>query len=442
MATEKMYEAAFQYKRTKLWKKMYDSELFAVRLSDGEIGYCCVMGLAGEHIALAVYVGDEGFQSFRDLAFRENIDFTEAGNFVGMQAAFQQSCLQCSFENREEIDEDDAEQVRLYARAHGMQLRGPHAFPNFTKYARWRLPWGIHAPEDAQRICEALTAATALAQLLEDRQKEDLGIFPVDEETDTLPLLIPDGPDGQGWRVSRTDVPEAWREVSCAPTETDPERVAAVRKLRKKGVYACELLRIPGMIDADPDAEEAPAFPALLLCVDTKSGFMVTTQPVMEYDESPEVLRDMFADTLISNKECPRAMKVRDEGVLILLEDLCMKAGILLSVDNDLPVLDEARDRILGALYASAPGFMDNDEDDEDDFDFFDDDEDDEDGPEEDMADMEEAISDAMEQLTRMSDGELRALPPAMVRQILEMAPFGFVPQELQLRLRRLFKKL
>ena len=64
MATERMYELAFQYKGTKLWQQLYDDELFAVQLSDGAIGYCCVMGMIGEHNALALYVGEEGYQSY------------------------------------------------------------------------------------------------------------------------------------------------------------------------------------------------------------------------------------------------------------------------------------------------------------------------------------------------------------------------------------------
>ena len=50
--TEKMYELAFQYKSTKLWQQLYDDELFAVQLEDGEIGYCSIMGELGDHIAL------------------------------------------------------------------------------------------------------------------------------------------------------------------------------------------------------------------------------------------------------------------------------------------------------------------------------------------------------------------------------------------------------
>jgi len=60
MKREQLLEAAFAYKQTRLWKKLMDSELFAVALPDGEIGYCCVMGMIAEHIALSLYVGSGG----------------------------------------------------------------------------------------------------------------------------------------------------------------------------------------------------------------------------------------------------------------------------------------------------------------------------------------------------------------------------------------------
>lgn len=34
MTTEKMYELAFRFRDTKLWQKLYDDEMFAVRLTD------------------------------------------------------------------------------------------------------------------------------------------------------------------------------------------------------------------------------------------------------------------------------------------------------------------------------------------------------------------------------------------------------------------------
>lgn len=432
MATDKMYESAFRYKQTKLWKSLLDTEIFAVRLSDGEIGYCCVMGLLGEHISLAVYVGNEGFQSFRELAFRREPDFSDAEfspSIFDAAWAFRQVCLQCSFENRDELDEWGAEEVRRYARAHKIQLRGAHSFPDFSKYMRYRMPSDIETPEDERRICEALDAATALAELLKTKSKADIGLVSVTEDTETLPLLIP-GKDG--YTLTSVEVPEPWEEDWPEPVEVDAERVAELRKLRKKGVYACEVIRLPGMLggkdednyEDEDDEEEAPYFPAILLCVDTKSGASVGTVPVADYENHPEALRDAFIQALIDNGVCPRAIKARDEQARVLLSDLCVKAGILLSVDEHLPALDEAKEELMNMLQ--------NDDD------FFDDEEDDEDG--DDVTDMDEAISFVMDEMMRMSDRELRTLPHEVVRQILDMAPFGFVPKELQLRLRRLFK--
>ena len=428
MATDKMYELAFRYKQTKLWKDMEDTEVFAVRLSDGEIGYCCVMGMLGEHISLALYVGDEGFQSYRELAFREQPDFSDpdfASVMLGASWAFRQSCLQCSFENREDMEEWDVAEARKYAKAHKIQLRGAHSFPNFSKYMRYRMPSGIEEPEDERRICDALAGAIALAELLKTKSKAEIGLLPIDEETEILPLFIP---GENGYAVGETKVPEPWEEQWPEPVELDEESVKELRKLRKKGVYACEVFRLPGLIEEQEDPDEAPYFPAILLCVDTKSGYLIGTSPATDYDEHPESLRDAFVKALIENGACPRAIKVRDEQTRVLLSDLCMKVGALLSVDDELPALDDAKAEMLAMLHSDL--FDDEDDEDEDDFD-------DEDF---DATDMDEAISVVMDEMSRMSDRELKMLPREMVRQILDMAPFGFVPQDLQLRLRRLFK--
>ena len=203
--------------------------------------------------------------------------------------------------------------------------------------------------------------------------------------------------------------------------------MAELRKLRKKGVYACEIIRLPGLLEEQRDGDEAPYFPAILLCVETKSGYIVSMKPAADYQTRPESLRDAFIEALVQSESCPRAIKARNEEARVLLSDLCAKAGILLSVDENLPALDDAKEELSRMLDMDG-GFLDDDEDDEDDEEYGD------------VGDMDEAIAFVMDEMMRMSDRDLKTLPREVVRQILDMAPFGFVPKELQLRLRRLFK--
>ena len=44
--TDEMLMAAFRYRETHLWEWLDDSMVFAFVLSDGETGYCSVMGNA------------------------------------------------------------------------------------------------------------------------------------------------------------------------------------------------------------------------------------------------------------------------------------------------------------------------------------------------------------------------------------------------------------
>ena len=67
MISDKLYELAFAYKKTKLWKILWESELFAVKFSDGRIGYISIMGNLGEYCALGLYIGEEGLNSGAEL---------------------------------------------------------------------------------------------------------------------------------------------------------------------------------------------------------------------------------------------------------------------------------------------------------------------------------------------------------------------------------------
>ena len=61
------YDLAYTFKKSKLWQLIREQQIFAVRLPDGQIGYCLIMGQNGEHMALSLHIGAEGFSSYRRL---------------------------------------------------------------------------------------------------------------------------------------------------------------------------------------------------------------------------------------------------------------------------------------------------------------------------------------------------------------------------------------
>ena len=67
MNMDRLYDLAFKFRESKLWNYVYEDELFAVKLSDERTAYCSIMGSSGQHVALALYIGAEGLDSFRML---------------------------------------------------------------------------------------------------------------------------------------------------------------------------------------------------------------------------------------------------------------------------------------------------------------------------------------------------------------------------------------
>lgn len=66
MNRDHCYDLAYEFRNSKIWKHIYEDELFAVKLppdSDGNtnIGYCYIMGKRGEHRGCLYTLGQKAF---------------------------------------------------------------------------------------------------------------------------------------------------------------------------------------------------------------------------------------------------------------------------------------------------------------------------------------------------------------------------------------------
>ena len=118
---KELYDLAFQYKKAGIWKKMWDSDLFAVKLDDGETGYVSIMGKNGEYCSLGLYIGMEGIKSYFYTA--DHSEDTNVSYLISHELLLQQECLQLALESKDDLHPDELDELREYAKENQQLLQ-------------------------------------------------------------------------------------------------------------------------------------------------------------------------------------------------------------------------------------------------------------------------------------------------------------------------------
>lgn len=405
MATKRMYERAFEYRNAKLWKRLYDDDLFAVKLSDGEVGFCSVMGMMGEHVALGLYVGESGYQGYQ---FIRSFEFDPDDEAARLTLLTSQDCLQCSFEYKEALSDRELAEVRRYAKENEISLRGKNAYPQFTKYRPGRYPWEYDSKLDENRICEALAAAVALSEMLDLRDQEDIGLYPLTDDTREVPMLVC---ENNAWSVTSAELPPAQMQYP-APTLENEVMAARLKRAKKRGVWECGTARMPTPVQEDGHEDEAPYFPLLIAAVNLDTG-MVQRPILSDGDDADELLGE-FVQMLLAADAVPRTIYCGDDRSFALIKDLCAKTGIRSERTDEMDALYDVIDQLI-------------DESEEDDYD--------------DDFDPDEETEELIEALSMLPDSELRTMPREMANMLLSLAEADILPEDLTKRIKRVFKK-
>ena len=420
MNKEHLLDLAFSFRETKLWKKLKEEELFAVRLSaddqDGSIGYCFVMGANGEHTALAVFRGARGFSTFREFC-----DILISGS-VEPEDVLIQDCMHCSLEQRDQLSQEELAELRAYCRKNDKPARAP--FPKFTRYSPFCIPWNITDDSDWEAMETVLRVAEKMAEVIGRSGKAALGLQQVFVSTDgenfepeqmdlfgnpsqddrddavTIPLYsIAD----DALVIERTSLPPYAQRTITPPSSINGKAVEKLKRRKQKGVYECELIRLPEPVDGDP-----PFFPVALLTLD-ENGFLFP----FTLDKGPMCDPDDMLNDFIANlgNAYPKAIKVRTEETKSLLSEFCRRANILLVLTEELDHMDEAIDELFDQM-------LGDDEDDEE---------------------FEDELDEIVDMLAEMTVTEIRMMPDYILEQILATAEY--FPAEIIKKVRLARKK-
>ncbi len=322
MDYDKLYKLAFDFKKTNLWNQVHESEIFAVKLSDGRIGYITITGEVGEVYMLSVYVGEDAVQGLLKMMFETPIFFSR---FEQYEFMFIQNCLQCSFEDKQDIGSEEADIVKKYAKKHRIKISGKNAFPFFWKYAPYRIPGKIKSESDAEDLQEALLAALEIAKLLDNGDsKEKIGLKKVSKRTKKIIMLER---NDDSYKISKTDFPKIKAPKYPVPKCENELAFTRLKTFENKIDLECEIVRRTEPFTENEDSDVA-GFPVMLYAINAKSFFMLPVEPVLFYEDNPDKLLDCFINALAKFEICPTEITAVNKQTYEFFKPFGEKLGI------------------------------------------------------------------------------------------------------------------
>ena len=336
--TDSMLDAAFRFRETEAWKMLDDSNIFAVRLSNGQNVYCSIMGNGGEHYSLGIYIGEEGFSSYLRILKSDGSMITNLRNVT------KADCINCDFMQAKEIDNKVKKIIRQYAESHGVNIPRKHGWVDFTRVKPYKAQWCITDSDDAMIAEEALRAATFLANEFKDKGYEEVeldpnGDYPTNKGGMKIPLIVH---DDNGYSIQSTQTP-AFKDIEyVSPIFNNDILAHNIASMHKTGTILCRMEHIQAPIMSKDD--EQPQLPGMFIMLNQSDGEMLPPCTTIDYpDDTQKVL------TELANHFCmlgihPEQIIVSDMPTFALISDFCNKCGIKLKKIDSMPELDYACD--------------------------------------------------------------------------------------------------
>ena len=408
--SDELMDAAFRYKKTGLWKRLWSSEIFSVVFEDGQTGYISLMGKTGDHCAIGLYMGNEGLLSLLDI-FDEDVP---ESLFDREERLHSQNCLQLILDERQYLRDEEYEAVSAYKKAHGIRTDGKNALPHFRQFRPGYVPWHPASAKEENDLLRAAQACLFLDTLLKKQSADGLGFSMFDENTKEIPLLRE---TGQGWEYAgMTALPQP-EPVYMVPQSWNDLAARKAKKLKASEEWQCKLIQYPE--PSVVDEHSAPFYPMLLVNVLGRGGMAYPPAISERFYEDPDDLAEQFLNTLLQINERPSSIAVGDERTYAYLTPLAKALGIRLVKKQMLGQLEtvlEAMEEDIEKQLGEDP-FSDQDDR----------------GEYEDLLEMIEAI-------VHMPASILRTMPPELKDHLRELIRANVLPPDLSDMLRKKLK--
>ena len=326
-----LYDLAAQIKKIAPWEWMTEIDLFGVQDPETDsTGFVCVMGMRGEHFAVAFYPDARSLHDFRDLHYNQPADSVDRLMEIPQ--------LQLSFESRDFVEEQDRQTLGQL----GLRFRGANAWPLFRSYRAGFFPWFIDTDE-ARFLCQALEQTLDVAPRF--REERSL-LYPGQQDVYLIRVKTADG-----WTDQHSHVPPPEPEERIVRLDTFTlNRFGKLPQAPR--TLALDLFRLWSPVKEGADR---PFYPYLLLLVDPTSrevaGFdMLRPLPSLEgmWDTVPQSLLQVFERL----GGLPSRIQVSSPQLLATLRSTAEALDFGLEHVDSLPILDQLKTQLSEAVKA------------------------------------------------------------------------------------------
>lgn len=322
----KLYEAGTKVKEMAPWEWMRETDIFGVQSPDTEEpGFVSVMGMLGEHYAVAVYLGAKGLYDFWELQ--------DTWQHALPERVLEIPQLQASFMNRQELDKQDYDTIKKL----GLRFRGKNAWPEFRSLRPGFAPWFLEA-EEARLLRYALEQTVDVASRFRDNPSL---LNPSDDES-YLVRIASKKKGNLTWEDRIMQVPPP--EPESIPRVMDVQILESLKGMPKtKHRLEIDVFMFPAPVR---EKGTRSFFPYTLLIVEAKSGMVLNAdllQPLPSLNSMRGLIPVKVFGTLIQLGTVPQKISVRSELLFNLLQPVTQELGIKLKQARRLRSLDAAK---------------------------------------------------------------------------------------------------
>lgn len=327
----KLFDLAVNIYDLAPWEWMVEDDFFGVQdPNTGEIAFISVMGMVGEHYAIAAYLGPKGLYGYWEIS--------EAGPFADPEYLLDVPQIQLSFENKHFLTKKDKD---LASRS-GHRFRGQNSWPMFRSYKAGFVPWYLEANEVEflthilEQSLDVLTRYSQNKTIL-DSVQDGAYFVRVPEQTN----------NGLQWHDQQIIVtPPEYEEMDVF---IESAIIKEFKNLNQKiSMVDVDFIKLPSQIQEKKN--ERPFFGHMLMMVDSKKGMVLGSElltPKPSYDDMWANLPERFIQTFIKINHFPKKIRTSSPQLHEIMEPIAKDLGFSITLVDYLPALEEAKDFLL-----------------------------------------------------------------------------------------------